>query len=307
MAVCPHSHWMCTVPTVPPPGGPRSSLSLPDWPLAGPWSCWETLGPDSHRAQDTSPPLKGSLEPCRSRVPRGSTRLGLGMGPVPSPGPDSGTDTPRTPPASSASLVSVLPYLAHPLPAPCPIALTISTLFVSSDSCCTHLCCPAVSPPVDCACGELPLRAFTNCPSAPGASIRLLHMAPSSTAASTVTTACVAPFCLSPHPDCPSSPRAPAGPCKCPSRTEWRGRTLWECRAGCPRLREARPSRAGWGEAGATWARQLCALSPEMLKFSQRACYATTGVCLTRQGTAGAGREVVVCGHRWWPVQTGRP
>ncbi|KAM5206452.1 ras-specific guanine nucleotide-releasing factor 1 isoform 3-T3 [Hipposideros larvatus] len=72
---------------------------------------------------------------------------------------------------------------------------------------------PAWAPgaPVECACGELPHRAFTNCASAPGASICLVHMASSSTAAVTASTASVVPFCLSPHPDCPPSLGLPVG------------------------------------------------------------------------------------------------
>lgn len=268
-----------------PAGRPARFLSLPDWPLARPWGCWETLG--------LMTPMT-PLFPSRGHWPLGAPRaLGLGVGPVRPPAPNRGTDALHAP-----SLVCQ-PHLRPAEPGPSlagsvSIALTISTLFVSSDSCCTHLCCPAVSPPVDCACGELPLRAFTNCPSAPGASIHVLHMAPSSTAASTVTTACVAPFCLSPHPDCPPSPRAPVGPCKCPSRTGWWGRTLWERAAGCPpcsRLREPRPSRAGWGEAGRPGP---SGSAPSLLRrLSHQA------------GAAGAGREVAVCGPRWWPVQTG--
>lgn len=150
----------------------------------------------------------------------------LGLEQPKPPALDSGFDArplllcqPHLPPV----LVSFPPDLIRPSPAPCVIALTISTLFVSSDRCSTHLCCPAVSPPpglprapVDCACGESP-RAFGNlsgCPRAP------LHPPPSHgffVCRSHRHLHCLRgpPFCLSPHPDCLPSFRLPVGLCKC--------------------------------------------------------------------------------------------
>jgi len=98
-----------------------------------------------------------------------------------------------------------------------PIALTIiSTLFVSSDRCSTHLCCPAVFPPPglreplwtvlvgSCPHIHQPVRPSVR-PSAPRCcSICLLHMA-SSPSTATASPPPWSPFCLRPHPVSPLS------------------------------------------------------------------------------------------------------
>ena len=128
------------------------------------------------------------------------------------------------------------------VPALCPIALTIiSTLFVSSDRCSTHLCCPAVSPPPGLLeppwtvlMGSCPPHSPT-CPSVrpsvrPSAprccSIRLLHMA-SSPSAATASLPPWSPFCLHPHPDCLPLSGSP-----------------WACVSASPRRLFTQPCRA---------------------------------------------------------------
>lgn len=144
----PSGHWLAPLC---PRGVPEH---VPHWAGPRPFSpCLTGYSPDLGRTlgdrgswlqstQEASPP------PCADTGPLGvHCPEAWGHAQSAPPAPDSGSDAPCTPPASSAFLVFLLLYLVCPLPAPCPIALTISTLFVSSDRCCTHLCCPAVSPP----------------------------------------------------------------------------------------------------------------------------------------------------------------
>ena len=250
------------------PGDPGSWLPEPRTPLLSP------EGPL---------PIQG-LERDRSALRPPTRTVALTHhAPPASCAPPAPSCAPGLPPAGSVSM-----------------ALTTSTLFVSSDRCCTHLCCRRLSPARAAAAPRTVLVGLPTVHSPPvrpplGASICfLVHAAATTTAA----TAFVAPFCLSPHPDCPPSLRAPAGPCKCLAQTPLsllRGTDgACRCSGGGAQTasRRSSPPRDA-GAAGPRREREARGLGAAHLRLRhyrrERVVWALA--CPSRRGTACTGRE----------------